>query len=325
MIAWLLACAGPGAQVAPPPPVEAEVRGTVVWTRTLPGPVEGVVADAGGVVAWTAFGVDALDAGGRQRWARAGGLVPAAGGLAVTGGAVVRLGADGSTADPAPLGGTLVGPVVAAEGYRAWSLAEGLVGTDAGWSLVVGATPVGPPATDAGRVHVAAADRVVAGGADGRAWVVEVPMPLSGGPVLGPDAVYVPFGPAGSEPGGVLALGRDGAERWRAWTRDLPVGVAVDAYVYVSDRDGRVYALDPASGRWRWEMEGFGPFTTAPLVVGRAVYAGAADGRVWAMDAWDGGVLWSRALGAAVTAGPTAVDGRVVVGLADGRVVALGG
>lgn len=325
MILVWLGCVAPNeVVVTPPAPVEVRARAEVRWSRTLGAAVSGLVADGGGVVAWTGVGVDALDLEGRQRWARAGGLVPVGAGLAVSGGELWELGADGALGASSGLGGTLVGGVATGPGLRAWSLAEGLVGTNAGWSLVVGGRPVGTPAVSGDRVYVAAGDRVVAGSARGREWVVEFPAPLLGGPLVGPGGIFVAFGPVGGEPGGVLALGEDGGERWRQWTRDRPVGIATGELVYVSDRDRRVYALEPGRGTWRWECEGFAPFSTGPVVAGRVVYAGGEDGRVWAMDAWDGGVLWTRELGAGVTAGPVVVGGLVVVGLGDGRVVAIG-
>jgi outer membrane protein assembly factor BamB len=86
-----------------------------------------------------------------------------------------------------------------------------------------------------------------------------------------------------------------------------------------------VYALDPVDGAERWTAEGYGAFSTAPVLVGRSLYVGNSDGALYRVDLDDGGVAWKVELGAPVTGEPAIVGGLCVVGLANGRLVALGG
>lgn len=89
------------------------------------------------------------------------------------------------------------------------------------------------------------------------------------------------------------------------------------------DKDGNVYALDVFTGALRWKSEGFGEFTTQPLVTRGSIYVGNSDGRLSRIDTYDGGRAWAANLGSPVTGQPTIVEGRMVVGLANGRIVGL--
>jgi outer membrane protein assembly factor BamB len=158
---------------------------------------------------------------------------------------------------------------------------------------------------------------------------VPVHAAISGFPVLlDADHEYVAFASADGKPGGVVAFDRAGKEVWRHATKfqpSAPLGLGGDPFhpkVLVPDKDGHVYALDPATGEEAWSVEGFGEFTTQPATVGGQIYVGNADGHFSRIDT-DGGVVWSVALGAPVTGAPAFAAGKIFVGLGNGRLVAL--
>jgi outer membrane protein assembly factor BamB len=51
---------------------------------------------------------------------------------------------------------------------------------------------------------------------------------------------------------------------------------------------------------------------------------GSSDGRLYALDAASGKKLWEFEIGAAVTASPAIAGGRLVVGAQDGRIYVFG-
>ena len=166
-------------------------------------------------------------------------------------------------------------------------------------------------------------------GAKGVEWEAPLPADPVDGPALDEDNVYVSFAAKDGKPGGVIAIGRwgpmMGKERWRFVSEFEPLAAvgADTGMVYSPDKDGNVYALDVFTGELRWKSEGFGEFTTQPLVTRGSIYVGNSDGRLSRIDTYDGGRAWAANLGSPVTGQPTIVDGKIVVGLANGRIVGL--
>ena len=69
---------------------------------------------------------------------------------------------------------------------------------------------------------------------------------------------------------------------------------AVGEMVYFgSSADGKVYALDAATGEVRWEFYTDGPVRLAPTVAGGKVYVGSDDGKVYCIDAATGKAVWT--------------------------------
>ena len=312
------------------PPVRA--LPTLRWTRTLVAPTvfplttDGARIFAAGVNALYAYGLD-----GALRWKLEGDLgaapLPSPAGLWIPGTDTLRLVDPGTgvvqAAAPAGLPADVT-PVVAPD--LRWVDFSGTLHGGDGWAASLGGRAAGPPAADGPRTWVvttggdlvltvdAAVVRSVALGAPGR-----------GGPVLDTTGVYAAIGAVVPLPGGVVALERDGSERWR-WSGTLEPGggLALGAHLYVPDRGGHLVALDRATGRVVWDVEGFGPFVTRPIVAGSFVYAANGDGNLYAIDAADGGVAWTLPLGAPPSADPVLAPGLLVVPLADGRVAAFG-
>jgi outer membrane protein assembly factor BamB len=97
----------------------------------------------------------------------------------------------------------------------------------------------------------------------------------------------------------------------------------VDGAAYVGSTNGKVYALNAATGATVWTVTTGGQVRSSPAVAGGVVYAGSADGRVYALNAATGAVLWSVTIGGQVLDAPTVTDGVVYIGSSNRRVYAL--
>ncbi|HET6579709.1 MAG TPA: PQQ-binding-like beta-propeller repeat protein, partial [Gemmatimonadales bacterium] len=104
--------------------------------------------------------------------------------------------------------------------------------------------------------------------------------------------------------------------------------LVLDGVMYVSTPLNHVIALDPATGRKRWEhaetlsttVHCCGPVNRGVAVYGGRVYMGTLDGRLVALDARTGRRAWQARVadnerGYAVTGAPVAADGKVIVGV----------
>ena len=97
--------------------------------------------------------------------------------------------------------------------------------------------------------------------------------------------------------------------------------------IYVGGFDGRMYALDPKSGRllWSFKTEGAkyfpeGSIQSSPTVTDGLVLFGARDFHLYALDAATGKQVWTQMVaGSWVPSTPAVHGGRVFVGSADGR------
>jgi outer membrane protein assembly factor BamB len=73
--------------------------------------------------------------------------------------------------------------------------------------------------------------------------------------------------------------------------------------------------------RWRFQTEG--AVRSSPVLAGGLVYFGSNDGRLYAIDAATGEPRWSHTTGGAVRTSPAVADGLVVFGSDDGYVYCL--
>ena len=135
---------------------------------------------------------------------------------------------------------------------------------------------------------------------------------------------------------------RDGSERWAfdlvqsdderggpRWSPGRPT--FAEGTLYVPTGDGRVVALDAATGSlvWEWrsgpalagvgayERESRGVFSS-PLVVDESVIVGANDGRLVGLSRETGALLWSEYLGVPVASSPVLSGSLLVCGASDG-------
>jgi eukaryotic-like serine/threonine-protein kinase len=80
--------------------------------------------------------------------------------------------------------------------------------------------------------------------------------------------------------------------------------VAADGRVFFGDADGKVYALDLATGEKLWEHPtGKSEIAAPPLAIDGGLYVGAKDGVVYALDARTGAERWTFKTGDEIGAG----------------------
>ena len=145
----------------------------------------------------------------------------------------------------------------------------------------------------------------------------------------------------------VIVMGRDGrlyarklADGSQVWTLatgpDLSLGddprsfdlwdsspTVADSTVYVGSGDGKVYAVDLATGRERWSHATGSRVRSSPAVGGGTVYVGSFDGCVYALDAATGQDRWKYQTGDVVQSSPALGGGMVFVGTRAEALLAL--
>lgn len=93
--------------------------------------------------------------------------------------------------------------------------------------------------------------------------------------------------------------------------------------VYFGSRDGKLYALDAASGEKRWQYQTGSWVDSSPAVVGGIVYVGSNDGNLYALDANTGEKLWTFKTPYVVASSPAVAGGIVYFGSDDYCVYAV--
>jgi outer membrane protein assembly factor BamB len=117
------------------------------------------------------------------------------------------------------------------------------------------------------------------------------------------------------------------------WETDVGVGTderdlnlqpkVVGNTVYVADAEGRVVALDRASGRARWSVDLDLPVAGGPGAGEGLVLIGTSDADVVALDAGDGSERWRQRVSSEVLSVPAIANGVVVVHTIDGKLFGL--
>jgi outer membrane protein assembly factor BamB len=90
----------------------------------------------------------------------------------------------------------------------------------------------------------------------------------------------------------------------------LPAGDTV----YVGGFDGRLYALDAASGAESWQFRANDTIAGTPTIADDRIFFGSFDGHVYSLDATSGEELWRYDTGAPVVSSALLYDGRVLIG-----------
>ena len=112
---------------------------------------------------------------------------------------------------------------------------------------------------------------------------------------------------------------------WGARARGpVTAAPAVDGdTVYFGSHDARLYALDKATGKQRWQFVTGGAVSSSPVVVGGTIYFGSDDNRLYALDGESGTKLWEFATGGRIKASPAVVKGVIYIGSTDGVLYAI--
>ncbi|HJT55516.1 MAG TPA: PQQ-binding-like beta-propeller repeat protein [Ktedonobacteraceae bacterium] len=203
------------------------------------------------------------------------------------------------------------------------------------WSFDVGEKIQAPPVVVGGRVFVASLTHLwVLNAASGRvAWTFKhgtSGWPTTGSPAILGNAVYIGLG-TGSQ---LWALNlADGHVLWSFDTGDRITSSAVvqGSTVYIATWQGKIFALDRASGKLRWVyalntvrdqnvVDGVGG---SMALANNRLYVGDYRGSISCIDALHGTLIWRFATGAQVLATPVAASERIYVGSSDGFFYAL--
>ena len=155
-------------------------------------------------------------------------------------------------------------------------------------------------------------------------WKVKLGSDVSCSPAIARGRVVV-----AARDGSVRALNlEDGGVLWTfAMGADIPAGADPRLFdmwissptiegntVFLGGGDGRVYAIDLASGKPRWSHATEHRVRSSPAVKDGAVFVGSFDGHVYALDAATGAERWAFDTGGPVQASPAVWEDVVIVG-----------
>src|SRR4029450_7022270 len=113
------------------------------------------------------------------------------------------------------------------------------------------------------------------------------------------DANWVTLLATNDRRGGTTAV-RSKAPAELIWKVALPGSIRSspvlrDGVVYVTCRDGRLYAVDGRTGKERWTLQAAAASDSTPSISGNLVLFGCDDGAVYAADLTSGLLRWKAA------------------------------
>ncbi|WP_018633048.1 outer membrane protein assembly factor BamB family protein [Neomegalonema perideroedes] len=276
----------------------------------------GLAAEGGRVYAATGYGeVLALDSAGGLLWR-------------VSVGAPVR-------SAPAVSGGRVY-VLTRADEFLALNVADGSVawrrqGSSGGASVLGGGSPavagpvaLAPFSSGLLSAFMAADGRpgweistLSSGATRGAGVGVALPQ-VAGDPVVVGETVY-----AGSRAGGLVAANlRTGEAEWRReFAVERPAWPA-GSVLYVASVDGRVRALDRATGATLWEIDLGAGGWSGPVLAGGRLRVASASGRFFSLDPQTGEPLGEMQLSRGADAGPVVAGGTLYILSNDGMVSA---
>lgn len=118
-----------------------------------------------------------------------------------------------------------------------------------------------------------------------------------------------------------------GAVVW-TYNSGLPIrggAVEEDGLVFVGGADGKLYCLNAATGRKVWEYQTEGVIEATPLLWGRAVLFGSRDKHFYSLDRATGGLIARQKLEGPITEAAVAANGKIFVGCRKNRLYAFRG
>jgi outer membrane protein assembly factor BamB len=126
-------------------------------------------------------------------------------------------------------------------------------------------------------------------------------------------------------PAAIIALGRDGARRWRAAVRE-PLGLLVEGgLVFTVDATGLLLALDLETGEVRWQRALGAPPASPPAAALDRLWVGLQNQTLVGLRVRDDGPLWTVQVPGPVIAPVVEFEGRLFVPTSgrEGRLLAL--
>lgn len=84
-----------------------------------------------------------------------------------------------------------------------------------------------------------------------------------------------------------------------------------DGVLFVSAGDGRIRALDAATGQTKWVAETGGWINSSPAVANGVVYVGSSDEKMHALRADNGNKIWEYKASTRIEGSPEVADGKV--------------
>ena len=125
-----------------------------------------------------------------------------------------------------------------------------------------------------------------------------------------------------SNPGGILP---QSTIKWTFATGgSIHSSAAVaNGKIYFGSRDGKLYALDAATGNKAWEFQTDSWVESSPVISDGIVYFGSNDGKLYALNADSGKILWAFKLRFGIVSSPAVADGAVYFGADDFFVYAV--
>jgi outer membrane protein assembly factor BamB len=168
------------------------------------------------------------------------------------------------------------------------------------------------PAVAEGRVIIADHDGLIQARSllDGELfWEVETDLPISSGPVIDGDLLFV-----GTSKADVLALNTNTGEavwKHRVSSEVMALPVVVGDNLIVRSADGFDIALNRDDGKQVWSVEHNIPALSvrgegAPVAVGDMVIIGYANGKLMAINSADGAHIWETSV--AIPTGRSEID-----------------
>jgi len=182
------------------------------------------------------------------------------------------------------------------------------------------------PAVAAGTVYIAGCDRHltavdaatgdVIDTADLKAYAAAAPMPLNHMVV------------AATMDGRVIAFDRnDLSKQWEYTVEDgafFGSPAFAEGRIVIGGRDGKVHAIDAATGAKAWTFPTKGDVDSSPVIAGGRVYVGSRDGTLYVLGLAAGRRLWSFTAGRQINGSPAVTAEVVVFGDTGGRLYCLG-
>jgi len=122
------------------------------------------------------------------------------------------------------------------------------------------------------------------------------------------------------------AYGLAGSPRWSFPTAGSPVEsspLVVDGVVYAGAHNGRLYAVDAATGKQRWSYQAPSDIKGSAALANGLIVVGDYAGNVHALDPASGAERWTYTGGVRFYGGPAVSGDTIVIGDVGGAVIAI--